>query len=200
MRIGSRRIQTEPSKALTPTRRPLLPSQARWLPGARGTTAHGKHSLWKPQHSLGLVQLLTPDTKARPPIPTPGSSDIAVASHGVTQVLEASKEGHSNTHQLLARPRAQQKELRIFMENRHTVMLDKLKRLRERELCMLQHNQLQHIPLESHLCSGQVTRQSGPCSFCYLPLKHPVTNTGRNKTLDHRGCRPHLTWQSFCSR
>lgn len=160
-------------------------------------TAHGKHSPWKPQHSLGLVQLLTPDTWARPPIPTPGSSDIAVASHGVTQVLEASKERHGNTHQVQARPRAQQKEFRIFMENRHIVMLDKLKRLRERELCMLQYNQLQHIPLERHLCSGQVTWQSGPCSFCYLPLKHPVTNTGRNKTLDHRGCQPHSRGNPF---
>lgn len=196
MRIGSRKVLTEPSKALAATRGLLLSQakpagcQALQAQQLMANTASGN-----PNHSLHLVQHLT-----QTPIPTRGSSDITVASHGVTQVLEASKERHGNTHQVQARPRAQQKELGIFLENRHTVMLDKLKRPRERELCMLQHSHLQHVPLESRLCSGQVTCQSGPCSFCYLPLKHPVTNTGRNKTLDHRGCRPHLTWQSFCSQ
>lgn len=68
-------------------------------------------------------------------------------------------------HQPSARPRARQKGLGIFWEDRHTATLDKVRRFGERGALYCAAHQLQLIPLKSQLPSGQVTRQSGPLQF-----------------------------------
>lgn len=191
MRIGSRKVQTEPSKALTATRGLLLSQakpagcQALRAQQLMANTASGNPN-------LHLVQHLTPDTD-------PHTWELGHRC-GITWSHPGAGGQQGEARQYspgTGKAKGSAKRIRdFFREQTHSYV----RQARERELCMLQHSHLQHVPLESRLCSGQVTCQSGPCSFCYLPLKHPVTNTGRNKTLDHRGCRPHLTWQSFCSQ
>lgn len=68
-------------------------------------------------------------------------------------------------HQPSARPRAWQKGLGIFGEDRHTVTLDKVGRFGERGALYCAAHQLQLVPLKSQLPSGQVTRQAGPLQF-----------------------------------